>query len=443
MIQVKKPTCAVSAGGIRLHVLTEQRFKAARISVFFVLPADKRSSPLRTLLFGVLRRGSEAYPRLALLNRRLDELYGTTLTIRNLLQGDDQVLSFTAEMLEDVYVPASDAPRADILDGTVEILSQLVLHPLTDADGRLRAEAVEQEKVALADNIRADKNDTRTYAANRLRQIMCEDEPYGIPLAGTVEDVECMTPESVTDAWHELLREARCEVFYTGQANADAVRERWDRHFGAAMAPVGGVSLTVTHPIPATPRYVEESLAVSQGKLCMGFATGEIPHDERDLSVALVCNELLGVMQSSLLFRYVREELGLCYYCDSSLDARKGVLMVASGIRSDRRDEAERAINACISRIARDEITDEDVTLAKLSLGNYYRQIPDSAAAMEAFWFGQIMRDSNKTPDACLGEILSVTREEVVAFAARLVPDTVFFLCGEGEEDDEEVYDDE
>ena len=443
MTQVKAPICTVSAGGIRLHVLTERRFKTARISVFFVLPADKLDSPLRTLLFGVLRRGSEGYPRLAILNRRLDELYGTTLPILNFLQGDNQVLSFTAEMLEGAYVPVSNRDGVDILDGTIELFSQLVLHPLLDADGTLRAEAVAQEKTALIDNIRADKNDTRTYAANRLRQIMCEGEPYGIPLAGTVETVENMTPDAVTAAWRALLTEARCEVFYVGQADADTVCERWDRHFGTDLAPVGRAATTVTHPIPEKPQTVEETLAVSQGKLCMGFATGEIPYDERILSVALVCNELLGVMQSSLLFRYVREELGLCYYCDSSLDASKGVLTVASGIRSDRRNEAEQAINACIARMARDEMTDEDVTLAKLSLGNYYRQIPDSAAAMEAFWFGQLMRDCHKTPEACLGEILSVTREEIVSFAARLVPDTVFFLCGEGGEDDEEVYDDE
>ena len=251
-----------------------------------------------------------------------------------------------------------------------------------------------------------------------------------------------MTADAVTAAWRALLAEARCEVFYVGQADADAVRERWDRHFGTALSPVGRDVSTFTHPVPKTPRAVEETLAVSQGKLCMGFATGEIPHDDRTLSVALVCNELLGVVQSSLLFRYVREELGLCYYCDSSLDASKGVLTVSSGIRSDRRDEAEQAINACIARIARNGIADEDITLAKLSLGNYYRQIPDSAAAMEAFWFGQIMRGSDRLPEACLEEILSVTREEVVAFASRLTPDTVFFLRGEGEED-EEVYDDE
>ena len=66
----------------------DTRFKTARLSLVWVFPADAEASPLTTLLFGIYRRGSEKYPRLALLNRRLDELYGTTLTIRNYLYGD-------------------------------------------------------------------------------------------------------------------------------------------------------------------------------------------------------------------------------------------------------------------------------------------------------------------------------------------------------------------
>ena len=63
----------------------DTRFKTARLSLVWVFSADAEASPLTTLLFGIYRRGSENYPRLALLNRRLDELYGTTRTIRNYL----------------------------------------------------------------------------------------------------------------------------------------------------------------------------------------------------------------------------------------------------------------------------------------------------------------------------------------------------------------------
>ena len=88
------------------------RFKTARLSLFTVMPAHPDASPLTTLLFGILLRGSEHYHRLALLNRRLDELYGTTLTIRNYLHGDNHVVCYTAEMVEQAFLPPADAHMA-------------------------------------------------------------------------------------------------------------------------------------------------------------------------------------------------------------------------------------------------------------------------------------------------------------------------------------------
>ena len=90
---------------VTLRHTHDTRFKTARLSLFTVMPAHAEKSPLTTLLFGILRRGSEQYPRLALINRRLDELYGTTLTIRNYLHGDNHVVCYTAEMAEQAFLP--------------------------------------------------------------------------------------------------------------------------------------------------------------------------------------------------------------------------------------------------------------------------------------------------------------------------------------------------
>ncbi|MBQ9152166.1 MAG: insulinase family protein, partial [Clostridia bacterium] len=174
----------------------DDRFKTARLSLFAVMPADAAGSPLTTLLFGILRRGSEHYPRLSLLNRRLDELYGTTLTIRNYLHGDAHVVCYTAEMPEQDFLPSVHADM-DILGGVMELLADMILHPLREEDGVLRADAVEKEKQSLCDSIRSLRNDTRAYAGTRLREIMCHGEPYGLSIGGTVEQVSAITPAEV------------------------------------------------------------------------------------------------------------------------------------------------------------------------------------------------------------------------------------------------------
>ena len=431
---------------ITLHYTHTERFKTARLSLFAVMPADREDSPLTTLLFGILRRGSEGYPNLAQLNRRLDELYGTTLTIRNYLHGDSHVVSYAAEMLESRFLPPHHGDM-DLLCGVTELLADMILRPLRDPDGGLRADAVEKEKQSLIDSLRSLRNDTRAYAATRLREIMCEGEPYGISIGGTVEQVSGITPADVTAHYESLMKEIRLEIFYTGRASLEEVESAWKGAFGDFRPACVGATETTLHPIPPSPRFEEEDMAVSQGKLCLSWACGEnfsTVGDPRALAAYAVCNELFGVMQNSLLFRHVREELGLCYYCDSALDMTKGILWVSCGIRSDRREEAEAAIHTRFSALQEGRITAEDVELAKLSLLNSYRQMEDSQNSMEAFAFGRLMNGTAETPEEEMAYIDAVTVSDVVEAAKTFAPDTVFFLRGTQADDqgEEEVYDD-
>ena len=433
-------TIPVSAG-ITLRHTRDTRFKTARLTLLLRFPADKEESPLTTLLCGIISRGSEKYPRLALLNRRLDELYGTSLNVRNYLHGDSHVVCYTAEMPEQVFLPPADAAM-DIVGGVTELLADMLLRPLTDGDGLLCATHVEREKTSLCDSIRSQRNDTRAYAGARLREIMCKGEPYGISIDGTVEQVEAMTPEAVTAHHRALLSRARIDVFYTGRASCEAVGSALLRAFAGWEPTPLPLPPATPHVPPAAPVYASEDMEVSQGKLCMAWSCGEsfttLKHTPDDLAAYALCNELFGVMQSSLLFRHVREELGLCYYCDSALDMTKGILWVSCGIRSDKRAEAEEAITHQLCRIMKGEINPDEVERAKLSLQNVYRQMRDSQSAMEIFSLHRLLNDTGDTPEAELERILRVTPEDMARVASRFRPDTVFFLNGTSEEGEED-----
>lgn len=425
---------------VTLHHLSTDRFKTARLSLTLVQAADATASPLMTLLFGVLRRGSTHYPTLAAFNRRLDELYGTTLTIRNYLHGDRHVICFTAEMLEDAFLPAHDRERP-LSTEVLSLLADLLLHPLTDETGRLRAGAVESERQSLVDSLRAIRNDPRVYAGDRFRCLMCPDEPYGLSIGGTEEQVAAITPDEVTAFWRHLLAETRCELFYVGRTSAADLAAAFRSSFTDFCPGRAPLPPTIPHPVPASPQWIEEEMPIGQGKLCLGWSSGlhhatlDGPADEAAL---LVANELLGVMQGSRLFRRVREERGLCYYCDSALDLTKGILWVACGIRPDRRAEAETAIRAEVEAIAQGQIEPSEVETAKLSLLNSYRQLPDSQGAMESHCLRALLNDTASDPSVMANAISSVTVADVARMMACFHLDTVYFLKGTAEQSEEE-----
>ncbi len=429
-MMIPTPVRIPLSDAVTLYAIQTDRFKTARLSIYTVTPADEVQSPLGTLLFGLLRRGSVKYPRLSLLNRRLDELYGTTLTLRNFLRGDNHVLSFTAEMLSDAYVLSGDT--SNILEGTMEIMAEMLLHPLRDERGCLRREIVEAEKISMIDSIRDEVNDPRTYAATRLRQIMCEGEPFGLSLSGSVPLLEAVTPETVTELLDRRLRQAHWEIYYVGSDAPDTVADIFKRSFSGFAPQALPLSDTRPHPSPASPRRVEESLPVEQGKLCIAWSSGltdqtpVLPENDGYAASVVLC-ELLGMMQSSLLFRRVREELGLCYDCDAAWEGKKGILSVTSGIHPNNRDIAEQEILAVFSDIQAGKLSDADVALAKISLENHYRQLTDSPAAMESFWFWQAS-DHSVSPEMHLKRFLSITKADVIRAAQAFSLDTVYFL---------------
>lgn len=438
------PTRIPLTDAVTLYAIQTDRFKTARLSIYTMSPATPEDAPLETLLFSILRRGTRKFPRLALLNRRLDELYGTTLTLRNYLRGDDHVLGLTVEMLDDAYVLSKEEPP--ILEGTLELLAEMLLHPVTDEMGRLCAETVAAEKKALVDSIRAETNDPRSYAATRLRCTMCEGEPFGISLSGCIPEIEAVTSEMITALFRKRLASACWEVYYVGSAAPLRVADAFKTAFEGFTPMALSLCPPVPHAIPTSPRYVTEELPVGQGKLCIAWSTeitDATPVEEGydGYAAAVVLCELLGIMQSSLLFRHVRETLGLCYYCDAAFEGSKGILSVSSGIHPDNRQAAEDAILQVMSDIRQGCLSPSDVVLAKQSIENSYRQLPDSPAAMEAYWFRRNGK-KNTPPEAHLARFLSVTVEDVVRVSRQFFLDTVYYLNAtkaNGEVDEDEA----
>ncbi len=417
--------------GVNLRVISTQKFKSARLGVYFVMPADKEQAPINTLVRGVLMRGCEKYPSLEMLNIALDELYGTTMTMRNFLDGDRHVVSFNCEMLDSRYA-CFEGDDVDILGGTVDILSQLLLSPIL-SDGVFRADIAEREKEYLCDAIRDDISDTAAYSKEAFRKNMCAGEPYGVSLMGDVEYVSGVTAEQMTARWREMLTDATVEIFYVGSESAESIEKILRSAFDNTpiFTPrTKGKAPSTIHKSEGDVRHADEDKPVSQGKLLMGWRyTGET--SLQDYCAAVVLCELFGVMQSSLLFTNIRERLGLCYHIGASLEPSKWILAVYCGINPSCRQLAQGEIIKLFEGIQNGELDGDVLKLAKNSLENYLRQLPDSAGAMEGFYLARALEGGireKQTPKDFLEMIMQVTVADVVRAARGFALDTVYFL---------------
>ena len=123
------PTELRLSPNLSLRLCQTQKFKTEMLSLSAVLPIEGQKPYMTSLLLAVLLRGTESCPDISAINRRLDYLYGTELSVRNFYRGDAQVFGLCANVLGREYIPEGSAERETILCEVVKIMREVFFSP--------------------------------------------------------------------------------------------------------------------------------------------------------------------------------------------------------------------------------------------------------------------------------------------------------------------------
>ena len=425
----------IYGGKLRLHTLATDRFKMSRFSINFIVNSDARYSPLYKLMLAVMMRGSEKYPTITEINRALDDRYDTTVAYTNTRVGDKSVYKISCKLLKNKYVFEGDNTR--ILDEVLEIVSDILFHPVKDENGLLRSELVESEKKIEIDNINAKINDPKAYASEQCSRIMFKGSKFEV-YGGNIGLVESFTPAELTDGMRKFFEECRVECFYVGDESHERILSLVKRNFPFSCD--FDKSITFAESMLECNRaeqYIEEEHDVSQARLALGYRCGTVLSDDDYYAMALF-NEIFGGGSASKLFMNVREKKSLCYYCYSSLHSASGTLKVGCGIDPSKKDEAMSEIAEQLNAMKRGDISESELETAKRTVIAGLRQINDSPAAIESYSFRRMLAGVEETLEEICTKISAITKEEVIKAARKVVLDTVYFMngCGEDEYDE-------
>ena len=413
--------------GVWLRTVHTDKFKSAYLSLTLMTQLNRENASANALLPRVLRRGTMVHPDMESLSAALDELYGGAVEPVVRKKGESQCIGFLASFLDNAYALNGE----DILSGAAELLGEMLLNPLT-RDGVFDPDYVEGEKANLIDELRGQINDKRIYATRRLTQLMCREESFGADKLGQEDKVAAITPESLWARYQKLLSSAQIEVYYSGSADPERVREIMERVF--STLPVSQEreepECEVRIHAEQEPNVIEEVMDVNQGKLAMGWRTGGITVWEEECPALVLCSAVFGGTSMSKLFMNVRERLSLCYYASSALEKQKGLMIVSSGIEFQNYETAKREILAQLEDVKAGKITDDELEGARRILINQYRSIEDEQGRMEEYWLGQAAAGTEDDPGTLAARLETVTGEQIAQVARKLELDTVYFLKG-------------
>ena len=424
-----------------LCAIQTPRFKTARLSLLTVLPQSRKVAVLAPLMTAVLRRGCEGYPNLSALDRRLDELWGTSLGFRELSFGDRKIIGVTVEFIDPAYLPGHVSLLPDLLD----LIRRVLFCPLLDEEGLLRAAVVEDEKRLQCDEIESLVASPRRYAVDHATTFFFGDRPCAIPLYGSVEETKAVTPRELTEFWKNWCDTSFFSCYYVGASKPDEIAQTLLRFFpvlanGSASAPTSFLDV-LPPPRAERVRRKEEFLPIGQGHLVLYFQTGGVVFGDDRATAVQLAKEILGGSPVSLLFMNVREKLSLCYSISASFLRSTGALNIRCALNPANREKAEREILLQVERLQKGEFTDAELDAARKSLAYCYRTVPDNPSSMEHLLLRCNLTGSAETPEELIDRVQSLSRERVIEAANLLSLDTVYFLSAakEGGEDDEDA----
>lgn len=406
---------------VYLTVLPAGKFKTGCLSAQFVTPLQADTASYHALLPAVLSRGTMRYPDMESLSAAMDDLYGATVTGTVRKKGERQCVGFVASSIDDRFALGGEK----LLEPVAALLGEMFLDPVTRG-GHYLKDYVDSEKVNLIDSIRAIRNDKRDWADLRLLQEMCAAEPYGISRYGDEETVSKITNHTLYRHAQHMMSTAQLELLYCGSAEEQRVEEALLSAFAALpRGEVTPLPEMKTFPAPRTPRFVTETMDVTQGKLSMGFRC-----DSDDVPAMIMANLMFGGSSNSKLFLNVREKLSLCYYASSIYARAKKIMTVSSGIETKDYDRAYQEIMHQLQMVQQGQWEPWEFDGARSTFLNALRSMGDSQSALENFYLGQAATGFTDSPEEMMQALASVTQERVQAAAQTVHLDTVYFLKG-------------
>lgn len=418
------PKQTIISDNIRLSSVYTDKFKTAALTFSLHTPLNERDYLLSLVLAGVMRRGTKNYPSMSSINKRLDELYASAIDIQSIINGNILTFCISAEILENKFT----LDGTDICAEALKIISEILLSPIT-VDGAFPCSTVEYEKKFVKDSLEAETNNTKLYAASRIKELMSRNGTCFPTLKYMLAHIDEITPKELTEYYSHLISKTSLNIFYIGSENSESVSQKIQSAFMDFKC-ITTHSTASTVPEKACEFLsVTEDMPVSQGKLALGMRTNTVMGAKSN-AAAIALNEIYGASPASKLFLNVRERLGLCYYCNSSYSPLSGNLTVFSGINSINREKATKEILHQFDEIKKGNISSAEMLAAKKSLEYSYMQIYDSPFSLQSFYTIRELFGIKETVDECKEKILSVTKNDICELANETLYDTCFFVNG-------------
>ena len=408
--------------GIKLHILNTDKFKTNLVAVFLTTALKRDTVTANALISAILRRGSNTMQTQEEISKQLEELYGASFDCGIDKTGDNQVLKFYIETVNDAFLPKSNE---NILKKSIDDIIDIIFNPLIENNG-FKKEYVEQEKNNMKQRIEGRIDNKRRYALDRCIEEMYKNKPFGLYRFGYVEDLDNINEVNLYEKYTQLIEQCKIDIFVSGNVNQE----------------VEGIIIeneTIKKLEEREANYNRESekndvkqgekiekMDVTQGKLVVGLDINSEDEDEK--YNVIIYNTILGGSANSKIFQNVREKANLAYEASSRYFRYKDNIFINCGIEISNYGKALKLIKEQIEDMKNGDFTEEEVENAKKTIISSIKTIDDEQDTSITYYFGQEMSGNKNSVEKYIERIEKISKEDILKVAGKVEMNTIYFL---------------
>lgn len=397
---------------MKIKKIETKKFKTNVYALYLTIPLTKENVTYNALIPTVLKRGCEKYNNQLEISKKLEEMYDATFGIGITKVGNNEVLKFYLESLNNNYLPKNE----DLSKTSIEMLLNIVMKPYL-VNEKFDDDYVEQEKENLKKVIESRKDNKDTYATNRLLEEMFKEEPYGLYKFGNIEEIDNVTSEKLYEKYKELIKNSEKYLYIVGDV----------KNLNIESYNIDEKEITISKEFPVKisekENIVKEQMDVTQGKLVIGLNT---PNNKQE--VIALYNTILGKGANSKLFLNVREKEGLAYSAGSTYLKRNNAIIISTGIEVSKYNKAIEVIKNQLKDMEDGNITEKEMKDAKQFINAGLNLINESSENMIEYRFDKDLYNEEIDIEKYRKKIEEITKEDIVKVAKQIKIDTIYFL---------------
>ena len=299
-----------NCNSFNIYTIKTDRFKTSHMEVIFRNVLKKEEIGKYSFLADMLSESCKKYPKKKDLITRFEELYKTVIYASTVRVGNVIDLHVSLDFINPDYIDDKNYVKE-----VIKTLFELIDNPnVVNDEFDLKTFNIVKER--LRREINSLKENPVKQSIKEAFREMDKDSPTSYELLGTIEELDSITPSNLYEAYKNLRKNFKVDVFLIGNLDMDETASLIKKHFKN--------------------RYIVDKTYDMMVKNKETKKVHEKSKKSDNVQTNLVKNITFNVFNylygsgglTSKLYKSIREENSLCYAINSMYLKYDGLLMV-------------------------------------------------------------------------------------------------------------------